>query len=209
MALKTFVKISGVNNLSDARYCAGMGVDQLGFNVVPDHSNFIDSQKFKEIAGWVAGVKFVGETEARNADYVEEVINSYKFDSIQTTRPDLLEEFRELHTSIILDLNVDEYADASSLEKVLSYAHRWVDYVLIHSQHERETRQRLKEIIPFAKRYDLVLGSWITSQNINELLNTTEFMGIALRGGEEIKPGYKDFDELGDVLEVIEVEEGG
>lgn len=208
MALKTFVKISGVNNLSDARYCAGMGVDQLGFNVVPDHSNFIDSQKFKEIAGWVAGVKFVGETGARNVDYVEEVINSYKFDSIQTTRPDLLEEFRELHASIILDLNVDEYADASSLEKVLSYAHRWVDYVLIHSQHEMENRQRLKEIIPFAKRYDLVLGSWITSQNINELLNTTEFMGIAVKGGEEIKPGYKDFDELGDILEVIEVEEG-
>ena len=209
MALKTFVKISEVNNLSDARYCAGMGVDQLGFNVVQEHSNFIDSKKFKEIAGWVAGVKFVGEAGAQNADYVAEVINSYQFDSIQTTRADLLEEFKELPASIILDLNVDEYVDVSALEKVLSYAHRRVDYCLIHSQHESENRQRLKEIIPLAKRYDLVLGSWITSQNINELLNTTEFKGIALKGGEEIKPGYKDFDELGDILEVIEVEEGG
>lgn len=37
MALKTFVKISGVNNLSDARYCAGMGVNQLGFNIEDKH----------------------------------------------------------------------------------------------------------------------------------------------------------------------------
>ena len=48
MALKTFVKISGVNNLSDARYCAGMGVNQLGFNIEDKHPNYTDPQSFKE-----------------------------------------------------------------------------------------------------------------------------------------------------------------
>ena len=29
MPLKTFVKVGNITNLSDARYCAGMGVDML------------------------------------------------------------------------------------------------------------------------------------------------------------------------------------
>ncbi|MFT7424854.1 MAG: phosphoribosylanthranilate isomerase, partial [Algoriphagus sp.] len=31
MALRTFVKINGITNLTDARYCSGMYVDLLGF----------------------------------------------------------------------------------------------------------------------------------------------------------------------------------
>ncbi len=31
MALKTIVKVGNITNLSDARYCAVMGVDMLGF----------------------------------------------------------------------------------------------------------------------------------------------------------------------------------
>ena len=63
MALKTTVKVSKVNNLSDARYCAGMGVNQLGFNIEPDHENYTDPKSFKELADWVSGVEFVGEIE--------------------------------------------------------------------------------------------------------------------------------------------------
>ena len=207
MALKTFVKISEVNNLSDARYCAGMGVDQLGFNAMPDHPHFVDSEKFREIAGWVAGVKFVGELGPQTAEDAVETLQNYEFDYLQTTRIDLLEEFGRLPVPIILDLNVDEFVDGKALEKVLGYAYQLVEYFLIHSQHEEENRQRLQDIAPLAKRYNLVLGSWISHQNIDDLLTKADFTGIALKGGNEIKPGYKDFDELADILEVIEVEE--
>ncbi len=33
MSLNTFVYIRDVDNLSDARYCAGMGVDMIGFRL--------------------------------------------------------------------------------------------------------------------------------------------------------------------------------
>ena len=208
MALKTFVKISEVNNLSDARYCAGMGVDQLGFNVVPDHQHFVDSEKFREITGWVAGVKFVGELAGQPADFALDVVQKYKFDLLQTTRVDLLDEFSRLQVPLILDLNIDEYPSSASLGKVLDYGHGLVEYFLIHSVREEENRYRFEEIIPLAKRFNMVLGSWVSSNNIGELLSTSSFDGIALKGGDEIKPGYKDFDELADILEVIEVEEG-
>ena len=207
MALKTFVKISEVNNLSDARYCAGMGVDQLGFSVVPDHPHFVDSEKFNEITGWVAGVKFVGELAGQPADFALDVVQHYKFDLLQTTRVDFLDEFSRLQIPLILDLNVDEYPTRKALEKVLDYSNGLVEYFLVHSTHEEENRHRFEEMVPLAKRFNMVLGSWVNRNNIDELLSTASFGGIALKGGDEIKPGYKDFDELADILEVIEVEE--
>ena len=206
MALKTFVKISEVNNLSDARYCAGMGVDQLGFNVVPGHSHFVDSKKFHEITGWVAGVKSVGEFGNQTADYAAEVLNDYGFDYIQTDRIDLLEEFGRLRAPVILNLNVDGYTDSKAVEKVFEYAHGLVEYFLVHSQHEGVNLQQLRGIASLTKRFNIVLGSWISNQNIADVLAMGDFTGIALKGGEEIKPGYKDFDELADILEVIEIE---
>ncbi len=60
MALITSVIVNGVNNLSDARYCAGMGVDMIGFNLDESQPGFMPAADLQDIAGWVAGVKLVG-----------------------------------------------------------------------------------------------------------------------------------------------------
>jgi phosphoribosylanthranilate isomerase len=52
MALKTLVKASEVNNLSDARYCAGMGVEMLGFCLDENHPKFIELARLREISVW-------------------------------------------------------------------------------------------------------------------------------------------------------------
>ncbi|MDN5210646.1 N-(5'-phosphoribosyl)anthranilate isomerase [Fulvivirgaceae bacterium BMA12] len=207
MALKTFVKISEVSNLSDARYCAGMGVDQLGFNVTPGHPNFVDIEKFNEIIGWVAGVEFVGEFDDQPLDYIKEALSNYKFDYIQTSRVDLLSEVNQLSQKVILNLNVDEYEDVNRLEQALKYASHSTEYFLIHSQGNDENSYNWHTLAPMASSYRLVLGSWVDSRDIGEMLANTNFRGIALKGGNEIKPGYKDFDGLADILELIETED--
>ena len=61
MPLKTFVKVGCITNLSDARYCAGMGVDMLGFRAVESQENYIKPSQFQEIRGWIAGPLVVAE----------------------------------------------------------------------------------------------------------------------------------------------------
>jgi phosphoribosylanthranilate isomerase len=51
MALKTKVKAGNITNLSDARYCAGMGVDWLGFP-----ADVVNPDTFKEITNWVTSL---------------------------------------------------------------------------------------------------------------------------------------------------------
>jgi phosphoribosylanthranilate isomerase len=54
MLTKT-VKISNVTNLSDARYCAGMGVEMLGFSIDEDSPNYISPKNSRiSVPGWLA-----------------------------------------------------------------------------------------------------------------------------------------------------------
>src|SRR6185369_1389083 len=72
--LITKVKVGQVTNLSEARYCAGMGVDFLSFPI-----SSIDPKTYLEITGWVAGPKFGVEVDAKNISNVRE----YKTDFIE------------------------------------------------------------------------------------------------------------------------------
>src|SRR5690349_8085794 len=84
MALTRFVKVGNISNLSDARYCAGMGVDLLGFRTIEGQENFIAPKQFQEVRGWVTGPRVVGEIYGfKNLEQLTHVLESY--------RPDLFE----------------------------------------------------------------------------------------------------------------------
>jgi hypothetical protein len=61
MAYPTSILIRGINNLSDARYCAGMGADKLSFVLDPSLPGYLEPAVVKELAGWIAGVELMGE----------------------------------------------------------------------------------------------------------------------------------------------------
>src|SRR5882672_2338725 len=97
--LITKVKVSNVTNLSEARYCAGMGVDFLSFPI-----SSIDPKTYQEITGWVAGPKFGIEVSSESISSVLQ----YKADFI--------------------DANITQIDEASKLENfiVRLEANEWV-----------------------------------------------------------------------------------
>ena len=44
MSLKYFVHVSSISNLSDARYCSGMMVDSLGYNLDENSNNILSKE---------------------------------------------------------------------------------------------------------------------------------------------------------------------
>ena len=64
-------------------------------------------------------------------------------------------------------------------------------------------RDTLKE---YASKYSIVLDFGISVENVNELLEEINLHGIALKGSNEIRPGSKDYDELRDILEILEID---
>jgi phosphoribosylanthranilate isomerase len=206
--LTTTVKISNVTNLSDARYCAGMGVDMLGFSVDPDSAQYVTPKKFEEIRVWLSGVKLVAETTQSDPQLLTDLLKDYTLDALQVEDPDLLPYLRaEVSLPLLLRVNVDTY-QADELEALLGRYAAEVTYFLLESDQQApltdDWRGALRQL---AGQYPLLVGFGIDDeQEARELLQGTPVAGLTLRGGDEIRPGYKDFGSLMDILEALEEE---
>ena len=135
MALKTFVKISGVTNLSDARYCAGMMVDMIGFDLDPDSKQFTDPDKFKEITEWLSGVKMVGEFNKMTVDQIREKGEDYRLDAIQTSSVTEAPHVVAATTlPVIFKLDVSEMEEPERMQSIIEPLGNAVAFTLIESE---------------------------------------------------------------------------
>lgn len=196
MALKTFVKVSGVNNLSDARYCAGMGVNQIGFNIEEGHPNYTDPQSFKELSDWVSGVDFVGEIESEtSAGKIAEIVKHYEVQVIQISARKLIQEALYTEKEVIF------YSDSvEEAQQVISEFGSKLSYILLESDD-------VASILEMTESAEIVIASGFDADNLDKVLGTIKPKGIALKGGDEIRPGFKDFDEMADILEALDADE--
>lgn len=198
MALKTFVKVSGINNLSDARYCSGMEVDQLGFSIQENSPNYTDPDKFKEIKGWLSGVAYVGEIEANNAKSIADIVNDYELDALQVASAKQVMEAQATGLPIILKTDVSMIT-----VDTLSDLKNKVSYFLIESVYAGQVSP---DILELTTQFPMVLGYGFDAGSV-EGLASSGIKGIALKGGEEISPGLRDFDEMMDILEALEIDD--
>jgi phosphoribosylanthranilate isomerase len=204
MTLKTKVKISQVTNLSDARYCAGMGVQYLGFNFRINHENYIAPETVKEIKPWISGPLLVGEFEASETSYIKEILSKVPLDMIEINLPDKLNELTLLGKPMILSCDVEQYDSFTRLEEDLNYAGDLVEFFILEQISGKI--DDIKRILNRFGSYPILLGSVIGSENIIRILEETNVMGIELKGGKEEQVGFKDYEELADILEKLEIE---
>lgn len=195
MALKTFVKVSGINNLSDARYCAGMEVNELGFEIEVGSYNYVDPQVFKEIKGWLSGVNFVGEITSNNSA-INELIADYEFDLIQIEHTERISEALATGLKVCFASNNKQLA-----QKAWDISEQQLAYILFDG-----TDYSIQEIEELAKAMPIVLASGFDAETVNERIQSA-IKGISIRGGNEIRPGYKDFDDMADILEALEIDD--
>lgn len=194
MALRTFVKVNGVNNLSDARYCAGMSVDQLGFNLEPEHENYTDAKAFKEISDWLSGVAYVAEIESEKTD-IKAAISGYDVQAIQIEHENQLDAATETGLAVIF--KVDSFSNGQYIWNLFQDK---LDYVLVDFTGSNIDALEIQE-------YPVVVQGQIDDANVDSLLENLKPKGIALVGGNEIRPGFKDFDALADILEALEIDD--
>ena len=188
MALKTLVKVGEISNLSDARYCAGMGVEMLGFNLNPTSESYISLEVFNEITNWVAGVKFVGEFGSMEQDSILNTLHQYDLDFI---------EVNDSNAEVILRTDIPVIIKVGDVSRFRSIPANAAYYLIENTDVGSED---------LADRPILVSGK-ISSQNLEPLLKNETIIGIALTGSQEDKPGFKDYDELADILEALEIDD--
>lgn len=203
MALRCPVKISAVNNLSDARYVAGMGVDFMGFNIEPGAKDGIDPQTFEAITGWVSGVSLVGEITRYQSGHWEQIKQQYPLDLLQISEP-YESALSEITCPLMIRLNVE---DELTTAQCLKDFKEMTQYYVVEAGGSLFAEKKPR-ILEWCRKYPILLEAPLLPEEIDFWLQHG-LAGIALKGGHEIKPGYKDFDDLADMLEALEIDDLG
>ncbi len=185
--------VSGISNLSDARYCAGMGVAYLGVCADPTDPTYLSVDKFNEINGWLSGISWI--LEMANADVEEilavcekyEVVGVYT-DSV-TTALALLQHGKQVLFKSDAETSPQKLAQYDLLGVV-------VDYSTLVASINHSTKLGNTPIY--------VHGA-VDLDELQSIQDDKRIAGVMLQGGMEERPGFKNMDDLIDALEIFEL----
>ncbi len=176
---------SSISNLTDARYFAAWGVNALSFDF-----DKVDRDEYFAILDWVEGVKIYVETREEFSDL----------------------EIHEADGIIYLKDNLDSSEDILSGNTIVSGS-----FALLQSLSFKENQilrigdewsswdsSKKQQAIQFAKQHSCFVDIPFTLTELESYLESELIYGLVLRGGEEEKVGFKSFEELEGIFDLLE-----
>ncbi len=193
MLLKPLIYVSRVTNLSDARYCAGMGVDMLGFMIDPASADYVSPSDYQAMVGWISGPKRVVEVGASTRVHWSKVIEEYKPDLVHIRDTSAMTDLPTL--PLLLEIPFAELP--SRIEEILKL-NLSVEHIMVTQLPESAA------ITLTDYGFSTLLSIGVQTLPLQTLLSQTGASGFALQGSPELAPGLKDYDHLSKVLEELE-----
>ncbi len=180
MSKTTLVK--SITSLSEARYCSGMMVDYISFDLNPESLDYVPKTEFDEIKNWLSGVKILGSFETSDIFKIIETLNNYTLDGFL---------FSENQKSMLDDLEVSEkfleISAVSSFDENLN-----TNYIIYTGEPSM--------VGNWGKTYNVLLGYGFE----NVQVPSAGIGGYAFNGSKEIRPGINNYDGLMEALEKLE-----
>lgn len=211
---KITLKAGGVTHLTDARYFAARGVDWLGIPLGGgDPATTVDLVTAKALIEWVDGVRIVGEFPFATAEEILSVHRQLWFDAVQVGMFTPAEDIRRLEELTILQEVVPPAEGGLAwLEKYLTEQVAGPDYFLVDFQKAglsweggaaplRSAADTLRDI---CRAHRVLLALDFHPGNLSEILSMVRPFGLQLQGGAEEKTGFKSFDELDGLLDLLD-----
>ena len=199
MSLKYFVKVGNVNNLSDARYCSAMGVNQVGFKLSDFGNNDSTIDNIKEIIGWINGVDTVVEFENNDIEYINSIVKMELFDFIQLNHKIHINDINIDPKKIIISINyIDEFNEFFIDDFIKKFSE--ISYLIIENVELFTSNQLYK----FSNNFKILINPTLNFIKNEDLINKYSLIGFNLFGSEEVKAGFKDYNSISDTLDLIQ-----
>ncbi len=211
--LKLPVKAGAIANLTDARFFAAWEVNWLGFSLDPNQQNFVTPKQFAEMRNWVQGPTIVGEFGPESPEAILEHAAMLELDTVQVGLFQDVEHVKELKgLQVIKEIIVDASTDLQILRFQLEEFAPHVDcFVLDFSRNHipwafmaSSALMPLPELKALLANHKVLLDVDADAHNLPEILDQLQPYGLQLKGGAEEKVGYKSFDELDPLLDLLE-----
>jgi phosphoribosylanthranilate isomerase len=190
MPLKALVKVSKISNLSDARYCAGMGVNMLGFRTIPGQEHYMPPEIFQDIRGWLSGPKIVAELYGvSSAAQIDFIMLRYAPDYFELTYQEYLSVGKFLSLPCLVHFPEPE----SLVEKDKDSR---IHFTVADEDTQCQDITGSRPVLVKVKNVDSLLKK----------LSEGCFKGFVLEAPQESRPGITSYDELGTILEALDVD---
>jgi phosphoribosylanthranilate isomerase len=185
--LKTKVLAADIANLTDARYFAAWGVDYMSFCMGEGSDTYIAPPQVKEIIGWIAGPTPLLQFKSSQQDeaYISWMMESCEVDGILIggsvdTRMALTSEPILALKEVASDQDMKDLAGIGGII-ITNKEVEWEGYA-----------------------GEVFLDYVLSVDEIKQLLDSDRLPGLVLRGGAEQKVGIKEYDDLDEIIEVLE-----
>jgi len=198
MSLRYFVHVSSVSNLSDARYCSGMMVDSLGYNLDENSESRISYKTANEISKWVNGVKFVAEFNNSSSKYINNILDNSFFDAIEIDFKKSISDLKFDPQNIIIKITEPNSID-HKINNYLKSNFPLTQTIVV----DNISSSNINKLQALDKRFMIIVNPFDKLENMLKILDKYKY-GILLKGSNEIRPGFKDYDTISDILESIE-----
>ena len=188
---KIKIKASEINNLTDARYFAALGVEWVGFKLDLSSDDRVEPALFHGIRSWIEGPKIVAEIGKTPIDLFSQVYELDSFDLFQSSDP--IE-----NRNHFLTFKANSLDDLNGLKPSSIYV---LDLTAIS---EAQLFASISELKDLNERLNLIWPAPKDNTNLKALIEQVKPYGIEVKGGLEEKTGFKSFDELDEFFDLIQ-----
>lgn len=193
--LKTRVKAGKVDNLTDARYFAAMGVDYLGFCCNTGSELYCAPSKIKEITEWVEGPVFVLEFDGwQHEDEIKAVLDSGLGQALHVGAFSTYKA--SFGVPVFKDFMLDALGEADF---------SGVDFPVIRSDRKFSSisEDTLMAIQAISTTREVFLDLPFNISDMDAILRSLPGCGLIVRGGMEEKTGIKSFSDLDEIFDFL------
>jgi len=175
---------SSISNLTDARYFAAWAVDALSFDL-----EMIDRDEYFAIKDWVEGVKILLETKEEFSDLeIHEADGIIYMPHHEIQKDSILSSQTKVSAGLAI-LNSLSFKEGH----ILRSGNEWYNF-------DSKTREQW---ISFAKEHNCFLDVPLSMSDLHKYADADLIYGLVLRGGDEEKVGFKSYDELDQIFDIV------
>lgn len=201
------LKICGLTNLPDARYCAAAGADFLGFIRYAPSPRYVDADTSRNIVDWLAGAEPVGVYVNETPQTINADAAACGFTWVQLSGDETPEVCAQVEKPILKGIRVKATDTAETIGAILETYLPYVQYFLLDTYHKDlygGTGETFNWALAatLAAKYPLFLAGGLGADNIEAGIKAVNPAGVDLSSRLEAQAGVKDFDKVDAFFEV-------
>lgn len=202
------LKICGITNLEDARFCAAAGVDYLGFVFDSKSPRYISPEHAKDISEWIIGPQTVGVFVDENLGLVNQVADRVGLNLVQLHGAETVLYCQQVERPVIKALSIGAGTSEEEILRVADEYRDAADHLLMDSRVEGKSGGtgvsfdwRLARAV--CRDHSVFVAGGLHDGNVVEAIEIAGPFGIDVSSGVESEPGRKDFDRVTALVESI------